>query len=244
MNLPMENVNNEGYALPPLIEGRLIKRYKRFLADIELENGNIITAHCPNSGSMKGCAVPGSPAWVSESGNPKRKYKYTWELVKMPETMIGINTQVPNRLVKDSVEKGIIQELSGYDRVRAEVRTSSHTRLDLLLEKKDGRKCYVEIKNCTLVENGTAMFPDAVTKRGQKHLDELVRLAEQGDRSVIFFLIQRMDADIFRPAEAIDEAYAQKLKTAVNKGVEIVTRDTEITTDFIRIRKFIPPVLE
>ncbi|MCK5162126.1 MAG: DNA/RNA nuclease SfsA, partial [Desulfobacula sp.] len=107
----------QGFGLPPLIEGRLIKRYKRFLADIELDTGEKVTAHCPNSGSMKGCAIPGSQVWLSVSDNPKRKYKHTWELIKVPETMIGINTLVPNKLVKQSIENGLIQELSGYDRV-------------------------------------------------------------------------------------------------------------------------------
>ena len=191
----------QGFGLPPLIEGRLIKRYKRFLADIELDTGEKVTAHCPNSGSMKGCAIPGSQVWLSVSDNPKRKYKHTWELIKVPETMIGINTLVPNKLVKQSIENGLIQELSGYDRVKAEVKTSSHTRLDLLLENEAEEKCYVEIKNCTLVEEGTAMFPDAVTVRGQKHLDELEHLVSLGHRGIIFFLIQRMDAKAFKPAE-------------------------------------------
>ena len=158
----------QGYILPPLIKGKLIKRYKRFLADVELNSGEIVIAHCPNSGSMKGCSTPGSQVWLSESNNPKRKLKYTWELILAPETMIGVNTQVPNKLVKQAIENGLISELTGYDHVKAEVKTSEHTRLDLLLEKEAGEKCYVEIKNCTLVENGMAMFPDAVTTRGQK----------------------------------------------------------------------------
>ena len=230
----------EGFVLPPLIKGVLIQRYKRFLADIELETGEKVTVHCPNSGSMKGCAIPGSRVWLSESDNPKRKYKYTWELIKVPETMIGINTQVPNKLVKQSIENGLIQELSGYDRVTAEVKTSSHTRLDLLLENEAKEKCYVEIKNCTLVEKGIAMFPDAVTTRGQKHLDELVHLVSSGYRGVIFFLIQRMDANSFKPAEMIDKVYAQKLRKAVQKGVEVIAMDTSINTRMIRIKKHIP----
>ncbi len=230
----------EGFVLPPLIKGVLIQRYKRFLADIELETGEKVTVHCPNSGSMKGCAIPGSRVWLSESDNPKRKYKYTWELIKVPETMIGINTQVPNKLVKQSIENGLIQELSGYDRVTAEVKTSSHTRLDLLLENAAKEKCYVEIKNCTLVEKGIAMFPDAVTTRGQKHLDELVHLVSSGYRGVIFFLIQRMDANSFKPAEMIDKVYAQKLRKAVQKGVQVIAMDTSINTRMIRIKKHIP----
>ena len=230
----------QGFQLPPLIEGRLIKRYKRFLADIELDTGEKVTAHCPNSGSMKGCAIPGSQVWLSVSDNPKRKYKHTWELIKVPETMIGINTLVPNKLVKQFIENGLIQELSGYDRVKAEVKTSRHTRLDLLLENEAGEKCYVEIKNCTLVEEGTAMFPDAVTVRGQKHLDELEHLVSLGHRGIIFFLIQRMDAKAFKPAAMIDKVYAEKLKKAVENGVEIIVRDTVINTQVIQIRNIVP----
>jgi len=230
----------KGIVMPPLIKGTLIKRYKRFLADITLETGEEVTAHCPNSGSMKGCAIPGSSVWLSESDNPKRKYKYTWELAKVPQTMIGINTLVPNKLVKQSIENDLIEELAGYDHVKAEVKTSSHTRLDLLLENKTGEKCYVEIKNCTMVEEGIAMFPDAVTTRGQKHLDELVELVSQGHRGVIFYLIQRTDAILFKPAAMIDKIYAQKLRKAKENGVEIITRDTVITTELIKLRNAVP----
>lgn len=230
----------KGFQLPPLTRGRLIKRYKRFLADIELETGEKVTAHCPNSGSMKGCAIPGSLVWLSFSDNPRRKYKYTWELIKVPQTLIGVNTMVPNRLVKQCVENNLITELSGYDRVQSEVKTSLHTRLDLLLENEDKEKCYVEIKNCTLVENGVAMFPDAVTTRGQKHLDELEHLVSCGHRGVIFFLIQRMDAKVFQPAGRIDKVYAEKLKKVVKNGVEIVVRDTLITPQIIRPGSAVP----
>jgi sugar fermentation stimulation protein A len=193
---------------------------------------------------MRGCAVPGSPVWLSRSDNPKRKYAHTWELVKVPETLIGINTLVPNRLVKLAVENNLIHELSGYDRVKAEVKTSSHTRLDLVLENKTGAKCYVEIKNCTLVENGRAMFPDAVTVRGQKHLEELETLVAKGHRGVIFYLIQRMDARVFAPADQIDRAYGEKLRKAVENGVEIITRDTVMSTRKIGIKSSVPVDLD
>jgi sugar fermentation stimulation protein A len=232
-----------GYILPALTKGVLVKRYKRFLADVELESGKIITVHCPNSGSMKGCAIPGSYVWLSESNNPKRKYRHTWELIKIPETMIGINTLVPNKLVKESIENGLIKELSGYQRIRAEVKTSQHTRLDLMLENEDDSKCYVEIKNCTMVEDGVAMFPDAVTTRGQKHLEELEDLVSKGHRGVIFYLIQRMDALTFKPADIIDKKYGEKLRKAFKNGVEIITRDTELDTQLIRIRDKVPVVL-
>ncbi len=234
------NLQNNTYHLPSLITGILIKRYKRFLADVQLDTGEEVTVYCPNSGSMKGCAIPGSKVWLSTSDNSKRKYKHTWELIQTPDTIIGINTLLPNKLVKQSIENGEIKELSGYDRVRAEIKTSSHTRLDLLLEKNTGEKCFVEIKNCTLVENKTAMFPDAVTLRGQKHLDELEHLVSLGNRGVIFFLIQRMDAERFKPAEMIDPIYAEKLKNVVEKGVELITRDTVINSRVIKIRNFIP----
>ncbi|MCP3899917.1 MAG: DNA/RNA nuclease SfsA [Desulfobacteraceae bacterium] len=229
------------YKLPPLLPGILIKRYKRFLADVQLiESGKTVTAHCPNSGSMKGCAKPGSQVFLSESNNPKRKLKYTWELLQGSRTMIGINTQVPNRLVKKAIESGVIDELTGYDKITPEIKTSEHTRLDLLLEDVNGKKCYVEIKNCTLVENNVAMFPDAVTTRGQKHLTELEDLVSQGHRGVIFYLIQRMDAKSFRAADMIDKTYAEKLKRAATNGVEIVIRDTIIDTELISIGKSIP----
>ncbi len=234
-------MNNNGYYFPFLTTGVLIKRYKRFLADVKLdETGQTVTVHCPNSGSMKGCAIPGSGVWLSTSDNPKRKYKYTLEMIQVPETMIGINTQLPNKLIKQAVENGEIDTLSGYDRVKAEIKTSPHTRLDLLLEKKEGGKCYVEIKNCTLVEDRVAMFPDAVTLRGQKHLDELQRLVSLGSRGIIFFLIQRTDAVIFRPADMIDKIYGEKLRQAVSSGVEIMVMDTQINSRFIKIRGHVP----
>lgn len=237
----------KGYVLPPLVEGRLIKRYKRFLADIELADGSMVTAHCPNSGSMRGCAEPGAPVWISQSDNPKRKLKYTWEVIRTTASYIGVNTLVPNRLVRDSIKNGLVAELSQYTKVRSEVKTSDHTRLDLMLEDGAGSRCYVEIKNCTLVEAGMAMFPDAVTTRGQKHLEELVMLKGRGHRAVIFYLIQRMDARQFTPAAAIDPEYAKKLAWAADKGVEIITRDTFLDPvsdpGLISLRDPIPVVL-
>lgn len=236
-------MKKDGYDLPPLIQGRLIKRYKRFLADVVLEDGRTVTVHCPNSGSMKGCAVKGAPVWISTSDNPKRKYPHTWELIKTPETFIGINTLVPNRLLKQACESGLIKKLAGYDHVRSEVKAGSHTRLDLMLEAPGRERCYVEIKNCTLVEKGVAMFPDAVTTRGQKHLQTLQRLVSEGHRGVIFFLIQRMDARVFQPADAIDRAYGEKLRQAAAGGVEVVAMDTIIDTEKIRINREVPVIL-
>ena len=237
-------MNETGYKLPQMIKGKLIRRYKRFLADVEMETGEVVTAHCPNSGSMKGCAIEGAPVWLSTSDNPKRKYKHTWELIQAPETLIGINTLVPNRLVKLSIKNGLIDELKGYDTVISEVKTSDHTRLDLMLESRKKENCYVEIKNCTLVEGGVAMFPDAVTTRGQKHLYELEKLVRQGFRAVIFYLIQRTDARVFRSADEIDPAYGKALRKVVKNGVEIIVKDTLIDPGLIRINRSIPAELD
>ncbi len=237
-------VTNGACDLPPLTAGRLVRRYKRFLADVILETGETVTAHCPNSGSMKGCADPGATVYLSESRNPGRKLLYTWELIQLPATLAGINTQLPNRLVKKSIEAGLIPELAGYERVLKEVQTSAHSRLDLLLEGAGRPLCYVEIKNCTLVENGTALFPDAVTQRGQKHLEELEKLVSMGHRGVIFYLIQRMDAVCFAPADGIDRIYGEKLRQAAGRGVETLAMDTVITRQQIKINRSLPVRLD
>ncbi|OQY60614.1 MAG: sugar fermentation stimulation protein SfsA [Desulfobacteraceae bacterium 4572_88] len=228
---------------PELIPGTLIRRYKRFLADVELENGETVTAHCPNSGSMTACCAPGSPVYLSYHDNPRRKLKYTWELIRMPGSLVGVNTLVPNRLVCQSVEGGFVKELDAYDTVRREVRVGSHSRLDLLLEKGEQEKCFVEIKNCTLVEeDGTAYFPDAVTLRGRKHLAELERLALE-NRCVMFFLIQRCDAKIFRPADHIDPEYGKKLRVAASQGVEILVYDVRIDLEGIALNRKLSHIL-
>ncbi|RMF56878.1 MAG: DNA/RNA nuclease SfsA, partial [Calditrichaeota bacterium] len=173
----------------PLLEGVLIKRYKRFLADVQLISGEKVTVFCPNSGSMKGCNIPGSPVLLSKSNNPARKYEYTWELVKVNGVWVGINTHHPNYLVREAIESRKIPELDGYTSIRMEV-PYGRSRMDMLLEK--GRdKCYVEVKNVTLVEEKVAKFPDAVTTRGQKHLRELMDIVKEGYRGVIFFVVQR-----------------------------------------------------
>lgn len=225
---------------PDLVSGILIKRYKRFLADARLDTGEIVTAHCPNSGSMKSCALPGQPVYLSVHDNPKRKLKYTWELIQMPGSLVGVNTAIPNRLVKTAIEHGKIPSLTGYDTITAEVKTSASSRLDLLLEKKSGERCFVEVKNCTLVEAGAASFPDAVTLRGHKHLVELQNLVREGNRAAMFFLIQRMDAAHFKPADAIDSAYGRELRRAHQNGVEILVYDVDISMKRIAVRGAIP----
>ncbi len=236
-----QKVTDPGINWPDLIAGRLIKRYKRFLADVELENGKIVTAHCPNSGTMKACSKPGQPVFISYHDNPKRKLKYTWEIIEMPTSLVGVNTMVPNRLVKTSIENRMVPELNNYDTIKPEITVSDKSRLDLLLTNKNStEKCYVEIKNCTLVEDGIASFPDAVTKRGLKHLIELQELVAQGNRCVMFYLIQRMDAKKFKPADTIDPAYGKELRKAVENGVEVLVYDVIIDPEKIILNKKIP----
>ncbi|MGA7146043.1 MAG: DNA/RNA nuclease SfsA [Desulfobacterales bacterium] len=230
----------KGLAWPPLLPGTLVKRYNRFIADIALTSGRTITAHCPNSGSMLACCEPGRPVYVSFHDNPKRKLKYTWELIEMPASIVGINTQIPNRLVATSIGAGLVPDLNGYHSISREVKTSEKTRLDILLRKGEKNRCYVEIKNCTLVEDGVARFPDAVTSRGLKHLLELESLVSEGFRCVIFYVIQRMDAAMFQPADHIDPAYGKELRRALKNGVEILVYDTQIDLKTIRLNRKIP----
>jgi sugar fermentation stimulation protein A len=222
---------------PPLLAGTLERRYKRFLADVKLPDGRRVTIHCPNSGSMRACSQPGRPVYLSASDNPRRKLKYTWELIEMPTSLVGVNTQVPNRLVRRSAEATLIPELGPYANVRREVQTAPGTRLDLCLTGTGRRSCYVEIKNCTLVENGQAFFPDARTVRGLKHLHQLIELVKNGTRGIIFYLIQRMDASRLHPADHIDPAYGEGLRQALAAGVEALAYDVHIDLTGISLRR-------
>lgn len=217
----------------PLIPGKLVKRYKRFLTDVELADGTVVTAHCANSGSMLSVNEPGAPVWLSPANDPKRKLKFTWELVKIGDAMVGINTQHPNRIVFDAIEAGKIDELTGYATQRREVKYGKNSRIDVLLESPDKPKCYVEVKNTTMrrdLSPGTpAEFPDSVTARGAKHLEELGDMVEQGHRAVMFYLIQRDDADTFTVAADIDPIYSEGLKIAKKRGVEVVAYSCRVS---------------
>lgn len=211
-----------------LIRGTLIQRYKRFLADVRLENDDIVTAHCTNTGSMMGCKEPGSKVYISRSDNINRKLLYTWELIKTDGRWVGINTLHPNKLVPEAIGSGVIAELSGYQSIRREVKVSAHTRLDLCLEGNNGC-CFVEVKNVTLAANGTAAFPDAVSERGTRHLRELMRLKRHGHRAAIVFVVQRADCKSFRPADEIDSEYGRWLRRAVKAGVEVLPYAAKVT---------------
>ncbi|MDP2572865.1 DNA/RNA nuclease SfsA [Vibrio penaeicida] len=209
----------------PLQRATLIKRYKRFLADIELEDGSVTTIHCANTGAMTGCADPGNTIWYSVSDNPKRKYPYSWELSQNAQgDMICINTAKPNALVVEAIKQGRIPELIGYDSLRTEVKYGSeNSRIDVLLESEDRPKCYIEVKSVTLLEeNGQGYFPDAVTTRGQKHLRELMEVSKNGSRAVLFFTVLHTGIEKVSSAHHIDAKYSQLLNQAKESGVEIL----------------------
>lgn len=211
----------------PLQEGILLKRYKRFLADVELPSGDVITIHCPNTGSMKNCQQPRSRVWFTDSGNAKRKYPCTWQIVEVDgKFLVGINTGLSNGLVAEGIESGCVTELQGYTTIRREVPYGEQrSRIDLLLENQesDAPRCYIEVKNVSLgLGDGLGEFPDAVTTRGQKHLQELMHIKSTGDRAVLFFCVQHEGIDVVRPADAIDPAYGRLLREAVASGVEVM----------------------
>ncbi|MGL1930518.1 MAG: DNA/RNA nuclease SfsA [Desulfotalea sp.] len=221
-----------------LIKGKLIKRYKRFLADINMSDGTVLTVHCPNTGTMKTCSTPGSDVLLSTSDNPKRKYPNTLEMI-YEGTWVGVNTSKANAIVAEGILAGKVSEFPGTTEIKREVTVSKGSRLDLLVYH-DGIQTYVEIKNCSMADNGIAMFPDAVTARGTKHLQELVKLKEKGENAAIFFLIQREDVSKFRPAVHIDPVYAENLKIAEKAGVLILAYQAEVTPESIQIKRPLP----
>lgn len=225
---------------PTLIEGTLISRYKRFMADVKLRSGTVVTAHCPNSGSMKSCCEPGRTVYLSRSDRPGRRLAYTWEMIEMPSSLVGVNTMVPNRLVREAILLGLLPQLGPFEAIRSEVPYGAGSRIDLLLERGEGRCCYIEVKNCTLIEDGVALFPDAVTSRGLKHVEELQAMVRTGHDAVAFFLIQRMDSRVFRPADRIDPAYGSALRKAAENGVQIMAYDVVADLQTINLRHAVP----
>ena len=219
-----------------LIRGTLVQRYKRFLADVRLESGQIVTAHCTNTGSMTGCKEPGSVVYISRSENVNRKLAYTWELIQARRAWVGINTLHPNRLVAEAVLAGVIPELCGYPAVRREVKVSAHSRLDLCLEGAHGC-CFVEVKNVTLALGRAAAFPDAVSERATKHLKELMRLKRRGHGAAVVFVIQRSDCDYFCPADEIDPEYGRWLRRASAAGVQVLPYVAKVTPKEIVLMK-------
>jgi len=232
----------------PLIEGRLIQRYKRFLADVELTDGTVVTAHCANPGSMLGLKEAGSRVFLSQSNNPARKLKYSWELVEAAPDggalqLIGINSSLPNRLVGETLDKGQIEPFSAYSNIRPEVKYGTASRVDFLLQEDGLPPCYLEVKNCHMMrEKGAAEFPDSVTKRGSKHLQELSAMISQGTRAALLYVIQ-MQADSFRVAADIDPEYNRNFREALAAGVESFAYTCRISTKGIELDRQVPILL-
>ena len=210
-----------------LVHGTLVKRYKRFLADIKLDSGEVVVAHCTNSGSMKSCIENGAEVFLSPVSDPARKTKFTWEMIKINGDWVGINTSNPNKLAFEAVSNGIIPGLAGFTTVLREV-TFGNSRFDIYAENAT-EKCFIEVKNVTLKDGEYALFPDSVTTRGKKHLDTLVTAKAAGMRAVMLYVIQRTDVSIFAPAAAIDSEYAETLKSALKQGVEIFAMQAKVT---------------
>jgi len=229
---------------PPLRPATLLKRYKRFLADVRLEDGKILTAHCPNTGSMKSCCEPGRPVMLSFHPGDARKYPYTLEMIRMDGGWVGVNTALPNNLVARAVQYGMIPELMGYSSVRREVRYGVNSRIDLLLEGTSSRGptdlCYVEVKNVSMAEGDTAYFPDSVSERGTKHLNELMSVMKQGHRAMMIFLVQRGDVRLFRPADSLDPLYGQTLRRASEAGVEVLPYQALVSPEGVRWGNLLP----
>lgn len=221
-----------------LVHGRLIKRYKRFLADVLLDNGETVIAHCTNSGSMKSCLEDDAEVYLSPVNDSKRKTKFTWEMIKINDDWVGINTGNPNKLAFDAVLNNKIEKLKGYTEVKREVKFGD-SRFDVMA-KNDKETCFIEVKNVTLKEGDFALFPDAVTTRGKKHLETLIKVKEEGMRAVMLYIVQRMDVKTFAPAKDIDPEYANTLIKAFNKGVEIIPMQAKVTPQKIELIKELP----
>jgi len=226
----------------PLTGGRLVRRYKRFLADVELDDGVLATVHCPNSGSMLGCLEIGARVYCSPSPKPGRRTAFTWEMICISEQWIGINTAIPNELIAQAARMQAHPIFHGATRVAREVRIGSHTRFDLVVERETGL-LYVEVKNVTLVRSGEAHFPDAVTARGAKHLEQLMALVDAGHAAAMVYVVQRQDARAFGPAEDIDATYARLYREARAKGVVMVPVEARVSPQAICLVRELPLLL-
>ena len=224
-----------------LVHGTLIKRYKRFLADVRLDDGSEVIAHCTNSGSMKSCLENGAEVYLTPVNDPNRRTKFTWEMIKINGDWVGINTSNPNRLVYDAVLEWKIDGLKGYTTVQREVKFRD-SRFDVFAENTQ-EKCFIEVKNVTLKDGNYALFPDAVTTRGQKHLRTLMEVKKEGMRAIMFYVIQRGDVEIFTTAMDIDPEYAKTLKLASNSGVEIFAVRAKVTPYGIDLTEKLPVII-
>lgn len=224
----------------PLVHGTLIRRYKRFLADVRLDDGTEVCAHLANSGAMLGTSAPGIEVWLSPASNPARKLAWNWELCRIDGFLVGVNTAHPNLIAAEAGAAGEIAELTGYQTIRREVKYGRNSRIDLLLEAPERPTCYVEVKNVHLKRDGWAEFPDAVTARGTKHLLELRDMVAAGSRAVMLYLVQREDCHAFRPAADIDPTYAAGLAAAIGDGVEAICYTCRMGLDGITLGQRLP----
>lgn len=224
------------------IRGRLLLRYKRFFADVETDDGEKLTVHCPNPGSMLGCAIPGSAVRCSTSDNPKRKLRHTLEMIRVGRVWVGLNTLRANRLTRLALERGALPAFAGYQSVRPEVAVGSGSRLDFRLDDhpSDARPAYVEVKSVTLAEGRRARFPDSVTTRGRRHMETLMRLHQQGNRAALLFVVQRADCDGVEPADDIDPEYGKALREAVHNGVEVHAVRARVTARSLTLEGLLP----
>jgi len=230
---------------PALQPATLVQRYKRFLADVVTPEGVALTLHCPNTGAMPGCATPGDTVWYSTSHNIKRKYPHTWEITQTAGgEYICVNTLRANQLVKEAISLDLIPELRGYNSLKTEVKYGAeNSRIDFLLQAEDQPECYIEVKSVTLADRDNGYFPDAVTLRGQKHLRELISVAAEGKRAVLFFAVLHSAIGKFSPARHIDPKYAQLLNEAQKQGVEVLAYKAELSADNITLRSALPVTL-
>ncbi|OGQ78393.1 MAG: sugar fermentation stimulation protein SfsA [Deltaproteobacteria bacterium RIFOXYA12_FULL_58_15] len=224
----------------PLIEGTLVRRYKRFLADVVLTSGEEVTVHCANPGSMIGCSDPGSKVLVSVRDDPRRKFSHQLEIIFAGRVPVGIHTGRPSSVVAEAISQGKVPELAGYATMRREVRDARDSPVDLLLEGNGLRPCYVEIKNVTLAQEDVAMYPDAITEQGTKHMAELTDIVREGNRAMVIFLAQRSDVERFRPADHIDSEFGQALRDAVARGVEPICYRAKVTRKGIELDTRLP----
>ena len=232
-----------------LVHARLIKRYKRFLADVRLDNDEMITVHCPNTGSMKNCVEENAEIWLSDSDNPKRKYRYTWEYLRTSRGHhIGVNAGKANQLVQSAIRDDLVEPLAGYETIRPEVKYGDeNSRIDLLLQDSKRQDCYVEVKSVTLLEDppssGIGYFPDAVSERGAKHLRELIKMSQSDARSVLFFCVQHTGIQEVRPADHIDREYGKLLREALDSGVEVLAYKVRKSNKGFRLWRDLPVIV-
>ena len=227
------------------LEGRLVRRYKRFLADVELPDGEVVTVHCPNPGSLRGTDTPGARVRCSTSDNPKRKLAHTLEMIRVGRIWVGLHTLRANQLAARGLSEHAIEGLDGYSDIKPEIKVGEGSRLDFMLtgHPRDDRDAYVEVKSVTMAEGSRGLFPDAVTERGRKHLEVLARLASEGHRAALLFMVQRGDCVSVSPADAIDPAYGEVLRRVAKEGVELVAVRARVTASSIRLEGTLPVLL-